>query len=426
MAKIRTLQLYRGTTAQNDTYTGSAGELTMDTTTNELRLHDGINAGGTPIAKANFSNIRSAGKNISNWSSNVTNCITNIPQDIKLELDNGTLTLKAGSKVCVPNGFEADGVTPKFDIVTIASDLTRAAESSGFSGSGTLYYNSESALTWYSSGVDASGTTPPSTSNFYNTSTNTVYRYNNNVQGLGLSFPLAHITVTNDVITSIDQVFNGFGYIGSTIFALPGVKGLIPNGRNADGSLKSIEFTTSSVVARTFPNTETNSRAEILFDGSGFSRLRSGEYYYNKNENMNYENSGVLLYVFLGSITLTSGVVSNFNIARQSFHAVDYNDTEYIAHQATPSRRSINITAPASGNSIVAPADGYFQVYGTSTAAGQRLNCDNGGRTGFYLWSQASGQGLRATVHVSKGDSMYLGYTIGNLSIKFTYANGAR
>ena len=46
MAKIRTLQIYRGTTAQNDAYTGSAGELTMDTTTNELRLHDGSTAGG--------------------------------------------------------------------------------------------------------------------------------------------------------------------------------------------------------------------------------------------------------------------------------------------------------------------------------------------------------------------------------------------
>lgn len=46
MTKNRTIQLYRGTTAQNNAYTGSAGELTMDTTTNELRLHDGSTAGG--------------------------------------------------------------------------------------------------------------------------------------------------------------------------------------------------------------------------------------------------------------------------------------------------------------------------------------------------------------------------------------------
>lgn len=46
MTKTRTIQIYRGTTAQNDAYTGAAGELTMDTTTNELRLHDGSTAGG--------------------------------------------------------------------------------------------------------------------------------------------------------------------------------------------------------------------------------------------------------------------------------------------------------------------------------------------------------------------------------------------
>lgn len=49
MAKLRTIQLYRGTTAQNDAYTGAAGELTMDTTETELRLHDGSTAGGKKI-----------------------------------------------------------------------------------------------------------------------------------------------------------------------------------------------------------------------------------------------------------------------------------------------------------------------------------------------------------------------------------------
>lgn len=51
MAKNRTIQLYRGTTAQNDAYTGAAGEVTMDTTTKTLRVHDGSTAGGTILAK---------------------------------------------------------------------------------------------------------------------------------------------------------------------------------------------------------------------------------------------------------------------------------------------------------------------------------------------------------------------------------------
>lgn len=49
MTKKRTLQILRGTTLQNNAYTGSAGELTMDTTRNELRLHDGSTAGGHKV-----------------------------------------------------------------------------------------------------------------------------------------------------------------------------------------------------------------------------------------------------------------------------------------------------------------------------------------------------------------------------------------
>ena len=45
----------------------------------------------------------------------------------------------------------------------------------------------------------------------------------------------------DDKFASIDQVFNGFGYIGSTVFALPGVKVQIPNGRNEDGTYSFIE-----------------------------------------------------------------------------------------------------------------------------------------------------------------------------------------
>lgn len=46
----RVIQIYRGTEAQNNAYTGSAGELTMDTTNNELRLHDGSTVGGHEIS----------------------------------------------------------------------------------------------------------------------------------------------------------------------------------------------------------------------------------------------------------------------------------------------------------------------------------------------------------------------------------------
>lgn len=47
MAKV--LQLRRGTTAQNNAFTGLAGELTMDTESKTLRIHDGETLGGFTV-----------------------------------------------------------------------------------------------------------------------------------------------------------------------------------------------------------------------------------------------------------------------------------------------------------------------------------------------------------------------------------------
>jgi len=44
-----TLQFRRGNTTQNNAFTGAAGELTVDSTTNTLRLHDGSTAGGEGV-----------------------------------------------------------------------------------------------------------------------------------------------------------------------------------------------------------------------------------------------------------------------------------------------------------------------------------------------------------------------------------------
>lgn len=49
MAKV--VQHRRGTTAQHSTFTGAAGELSVDTTKNTLVVHDGATAGGYPLLK---------------------------------------------------------------------------------------------------------------------------------------------------------------------------------------------------------------------------------------------------------------------------------------------------------------------------------------------------------------------------------------
>lgn len=50
----RKLRIKRGTTAENNEYTGLIGEITMDTDMNTLRVHDGIIAGGHMVAGTEF------------------------------------------------------------------------------------------------------------------------------------------------------------------------------------------------------------------------------------------------------------------------------------------------------------------------------------------------------------------------------------
>ena len=47
------LQFRRGTTAQNNSFTGSAGELSIDTDLDVIRVHDGSHPGGYPLIGAN-------------------------------------------------------------------------------------------------------------------------------------------------------------------------------------------------------------------------------------------------------------------------------------------------------------------------------------------------------------------------------------
>ena len=57
------VQIRSGTAAQNNAFTGAVGELTVDTTNWNIRLHDGANAGGftTVMVKAGTANIETTG-----------------------------------------------------------------------------------------------------------------------------------------------------------------------------------------------------------------------------------------------------------------------------------------------------------------------------------------------------------------------------
>ena len=364
----------------------------------------------------------------------ITNCITYIPQDIKLELNDETLTLKAGSKVYIPNGFEADGTTRKFDEVVIENDLILPSTAYSGDSSWLLVYDFDAqALSCVRPSYCSSGTTPPSSSvdyqMFYNIDDNEIYWYISGAKYHKHALSLGLFTTTSGTISSIDQVFNGFGYIGSVVFALPGVKGLIPNGRNADGSLKNIKFTTSS-VSIIFYNTAYNNYKLALntnsigiYVSNPIDRLE-----YKEKENINYNNhSGVVeSRAHVGFVSCDGTKITAF-APKNAFRAVDYNDKEYIAHQAMPSGLYEDLTLGASGTLYVAPADGYVFVDKTATAQGQYLQINFHGMIANQL-AIGNGNHVRTWAPVSMGTRFGVSYNVDGTTncFRFVYAQGAK
>ena len=223
----------------------------------------------------------------------------------------GKLTLKKDSKVYVPNGKNADG-SLKFNEKIASVDC-------GFQdyylsdGQYMLFDNSSLSSTTLRRALTtkcvSSTTTPSDTSVcWYNLTDNLIQVYQNNIWTGSRTLPLGIFTVSGGSITSIDQVFNGFGFIGSTIYALPGVKGLIPDGFNTNGTYKSIEVDRQNVVVT---NVTGNATRYILLGTTGLGYWVTPNVEYNSKENLLYVDGEVWKRLIAGTVVSTDGKITS-------------------------------------------------------------------------------------------------------------------
>ena len=281
---------------------------------------------------------------------NITNCITKIPQDIKLEISNETVTLKSGSVL-----RKADGTTiivNEDKSISVAA-LTRKSLI-GYSDNGLYVLTVENFF---------SRDTAPDNYNimvWLDTATKTIkYTTNKGVNWTerGDTLPLGEISSK----TSIDQIFNCFGYIGSTAFVLPGVEGLIPVGKNVNGSLNN-KKQISVMSVKIFSVAITNGIFAI--DGNGI--LQTGNtLVYDSNKNLNYLNGTTLAYwCNCGTFSTDStGRITSFN-PKATFQAIDRNDKEEIISWGMPDLTAgVNLT---SGTTI--PVNSLVYVASTRSA----------------------------------------------------------
>lgn len=426
---------------------------------------------------------------------NISNCITEIPQDIKLELKDGVLTLKAGSKIYIPNGFETsieplyawkvndneiyytesetpvvgdktfnekgiytyykvhdvsgsiltlqkgkdsdpvveqvtvtrdtskdtyfskpDTTKPKFDVITINRDELINKWNNTVPGLISMTSNRE--LWTALPEQQFSGSSAPTTQYalWYDT-TNNIIKSSSDAGSSwkeGYCLPMAICTADSSKWTSINQVFNGFGYIGSTVYALTGVKGLIP-----DDILKSIEFTVNNVLMIT----QTSDRdAYITLNSNTIAVPRYSEFGFDEENNYNTFNNTKIDLCNAGNITYSNGRITSFT-PKTVFHALDYNDKSAISGWSMPSSRYINLSVAASGSTYTAPANGYFSWY-----------CYQNNNGYIFVQSSASllpnrvanaSNDIAGFIPVKKGDIVMVEYA--NLTfnrLRFIYAEG--
>jgi hypothetical protein len=314
---------------------------------------------GSTYANISLSNLSNTGEKHFLNKSQITNCLLEVPQRIKYTLEDGTLTVKAGSVVIVPYGVE--DLTSQYPKgTTFLNENFKVYDTQFANGKFFVWaevQNDKSSkpaetaindrfvglcisLNDYTRNNNVSSGPGDATGNWfvhYSTDKNIVMTTNgsgeiNQAQYGTTSLPF--LIATGDGVNSygsIKQVFNGFGYIGSTAWLDKGVKCLIPNGRNEDGTLRNIEYTTSNmgIVSSQVGNFNDNIWLRIHSNPIAIGVINSNRYYDSDN-NYYVKDGENVQYCVVGKMVVDKTLgITEFNV-KQPFRAVDYSDIQSL------------------------------------------------------------------------------------------------
>ena len=415
------------------------------------------NASNSAEAAAQSAQAAASSASLADIQNKITNCITKIPQDIKLALVDGVLTLKAGSRV-----YDGSGAVTNItaDRVLSVSNMNSALDYFLFAHTSSDNNN----IRYFNSSQIFSGSTAPTFSDtygvWYDTASQQI-KYTNDggsSWNTGLSFPLARFSADGATVTSVNQVFNGFGYIGQVLYVLPGVEGLSPNGRNEDGSLKNELMVLDHVVTRDFTwncadgqyvflgisqeygdnfaliSTSTagkykqQSTPPALGDYITWHRLDENKLH--RTEALSVTPNWVPMRGFAVGPVFNSGEgtnISSWNIACP-MSMLDMSNTSYLSKMGMPSDRYFDLTLGASGANYTAPANGYFCI----TAKASEITTEYilssvipsyGGRIPMTTWQHVEGG---AVVPIKAGQTVQIYYqsNVTMQGIRFVFAEG--
>ena len=255
---------------------------------------------------------------------------------------------------------------------------------------------------------------------------------------------LRQTQITNCILESPNGVAD---FEENLITIKQGLKVLIPNGRNADGTLNNIEYVVPNDIqlTRTIEDSDKifivlNQTDNSSFDAKEYNTYKSKPSEFNSSsinyvidENKIYQTTAAnetneANLIVLGYALLTEkGLDSQISEIKtyKPFKSLDYNDTCYITHQAMPSEKYIDLTLGASGSTYIAPADGWLYFKGTSSAFGQYINLSVNYLSSL-ITASGNNQDLDIFIPCPKGDLARCYYNVGgNKILRFIYAKGA-
>lgn len=289
-----------------------------------------------------------------------------------------------------------------------------------------------------------------------------------NLNEVGEKHFLNKTQITNCILEAPNGVAT---YSGNTITVKQGLKVLMPNGRNADGSLKNIEYTvpngsaynvSTTTTSNAFiivnnPVSEGEKNVYIWWDKAVFiqeeeptnlsSVLQNSPiiwyqpskniwWYLKRNATTPYDwvDSGGLCpigYFDKGGTTTIQSLTSY-----QPVELLKRTDKAQITSWSFPSSKYINLTLGAYGSTYTAPADGWFSFRSDNrTTSDSRLyiyayNSINGMSDGCSLDSASTGQDMFFNLPVLKGQTIGVYHNLpsaGSSEIRnfnFIYAQG--
>lgn len=258
------VQWRRGTTTQHNSFTGAAGEVTVDTTLDTLRVHDGSTAGGIRLAK--FSEITSgditavvAGTGLSGGatSGSATLNLSHLGLESLSDPNDDQIVFwddSAGATAFldIGSGLSISGTTLSSSITQYAdSDARGAVSVTDSGGDGSLAYNSSTGVITYTgpsaSEVRAhfSASTGISISNGAISTTITQYA-DSDVEsylsgGTGVTFSSGEISIGQAVATSSNVTFADVAATGNVT---------ITGNLDVNGTTTTLDTTNSTITDR--------------------------------------------------------------------------------------------------------------------------------------------------------------------------------